>query len=209
MPAIWQISSFPTCQFHVFLSHSAEDREWLILPLFERLKRVPIIPWLDLHHYPLGTDTHEALRERILRCRHIVYLVTQATLAVARGWTVLERAYAGILQDNLCACGIDLCHVELPLFFLPRNEHRLTRSVWQSVRGKASFHVPSDGNPVDWAVAQIARFVHQEQNWGIEVSEMTRMDPTLRKTISADKRPGLHERLRAEFPILDPPCDAV
>ena len=33
MPARWQISHWPKCEFHVFLSHCAEDREHFVIPL--------------------------------------------------------------------------------------------------------------------------------------------------------------------------------
>ncbi len=51
---LWQIQSFPSCTHHVFLSHCREDREWLVFPLEEELRRRGVIPWLDRHEYPYG-----------------------------------------------------------------------------------------------------------------------------------------------------------
>src|SRR5690349_5256766 len=140
MPGAWTISSFPRCKFHVFLSHSAEDRGWLVLPLFDALQKRAIIPWIDLHHFPLGAESFEALRESILGCRHIVYLLTLATLDNPRGWTSLERAYGGLLQENLRGPGLEYCHIELPLFFLPREHETLPRTIWQPILGRGRFH---------------------------------------------------------------------
>lgn len=76
MSARWSISHFPACQFHVFLSHCDEDRRWRVFPLRERLESLGMPAWLDRHDYPAGTTPFEALREAILKYRHIVYLVT-------------------------------------------------------------------------------------------------------------------------------------
>jgi hypothetical protein len=52
MPAPWSLSSFPTCRYHVLLSHCAEDRDWLVAPLIERFESGWDHPLFDRHHYP-------------------------------------------------------------------------------------------------------------------------------------------------------------
>ncbi len=52
MPAEWQIRYWPEVEWHVFLSHCQEDRELLVLPIFDELVRRGVVPWVDQHHYP-------------------------------------------------------------------------------------------------------------------------------------------------------------
>lgn len=196
MPAPWIISHFPRCEFHVFLSHCAEDRAWLVRPLFEQLKRRRIIPWIDWHHYPSGTDPYEALRDNILRCRHVVYLITEAMLTQGRGWVLLEKAFAGLLQDNLRYSSMELCHVELPLCFLPRPHAILPRSAWQPIVPKGRFSPL--GNEIDWAAAEIERFVIQEQRRALDISTSGHHDPDVRAWINA--RAGLADRIFGAYP---------
>ena len=82
----WQIASYPFCEFHVFLSHCAEDRDWLILPVYDALAQRGIIPWLDREDYYYGRDSRSALRDGLLRSRHVVFFITQAMLDNSRGW---------------------------------------------------------------------------------------------------------------------------
>jgi hypothetical protein len=199
MPARWSISHFPACRFHVFLSHCDEDRGWLAFPLFKRLESLGVMPWLDLHHYPLGTDPFEALREGILRCRHVVYLVTLATLSQGRGWTAIEKAYAGLLQDSLSDNGRELAHVELPLFFLQPNDERLTRSVWGCLRYRGTF-APNSADRVEWAAQQIRRFVTDEQIRALEFSVDLEKDSPFRERIEGRNQPGLIDRICAHYP---------
>src|SRR5204863_9945 len=79
----------------------AGHRLRLVHPVFEVLAIAKYQPWLDQHHYPLGQGAFEALREEILRCRHVVYFVTAPFLAQGRGWNSVENAYANLLQENL------------------------------------------------------------------------------------------------------------
>jgi hypothetical protein len=102
MPADWAISHWPSCQFHAFLSHCAEDREGLVIPVQQRLEARQVVTWLDQHHYPAGRDPFEILREEILRCRHVVFFVTESLLRQARGWSAVERSYAEVVQRALC-----------------------------------------------------------------------------------------------------------
>ena len=56
----WQITSYPRCEYHVFLSHCAVDRSTLVYPVYEDLMRRGIIPWLDREDYYYGRDSRSA-----------------------------------------------------------------------------------------------------------------------------------------------------
>jgi hypothetical protein len=199
MPARWSISHFPACQFHVFLSHCDEDRQWLAYPLFDRLETLGVSPWIDRHDYPLGMDPFEALREGILRCRHIIYLVTLAMLNQGRGWPVVEKTYAGLLQGGLTEAGLELSHVELPLFFVPVGAASLTRSVWNSLRYRGRF-APTETNHVEWAAQQILRFVVDEKARAIELAAELDRDSQFRKRLERRNQPGIMDRVCARYP---------
>jgi TIR domain-containing protein len=195
----WTISSFPKCGYHVFLSHSSEDKPWLVDPLSERLQSIQRIPWLDRRDFPLGANRYHALQNNILKSRHVVYLITEATLDRARGWQVLEMAYGGILQDNLC-CGIDLSCVELPLFFVDRTHPVLSLSVWQRLllnAGPNQFHRPPD-DPVEWSADVIETFIRQQENFAAVLSYSIAHDPTIQAYV--DARHGLADRVAARYP---------
>lgn len=81
----WQIHSYPPCDHHAFLSHCADDRAWLVHPVFDELKARGIIPWLDREDYYYGRDSRTALRDGLLRSRHVVFFVTRAMLGYTRG----------------------------------------------------------------------------------------------------------------------------
>src|SRR5450432_1699111 len=118
----WQITSFPRCEFHVFLSHCAADRTWLVHPVYEELRRRKIIPWLDRDDYYYGRDSRTALRDGLLRSRHIVFFITLGMMDYKRGWCSMELAYSGLLQANLSNPGGTLLNYELPLFFLDQTD---------------------------------------------------------------------------------------
>jgi hypothetical protein len=200
MLASWEISSFPKCQYHVFLSHCAEDRDWLVDPLYDRLSRLRIVAWFDRTHFGPGGDPHEKLRENILLSRHTVFLVTEGMLTQGRGWACVEKAYTGLLQENLRSRTTQLCRIELPLFFLPTSSVTFDRSVWSTVRSSGVYHGPGDGDPVEWAAAQVARFVYSETKRGRSLGADLEIDPTL-----IDGRPGLIDRVCATYPFLDAP----
>lgn len=199
MLALWEISTFPKCRYHVFLSHCAEDREWLVVPLLERLQRRQIVAWIDRDHYGPGGDPYEKLRENILLSRHTVFLITEGMLSQSRGWTALEKAYAGLLQDNLRCGATELCRVELPLLFLAKGHDVFPRTVWLPLESKGVYHGTRDGEPLDWAEDQIVRFVYAEARRGLALGEALEQDPRFN-----DKRPGLADRVSATYPSLDP-----
>jgi hypothetical protein len=185
------------------VSHCAEDRQWLAFPLYQRLKTRGLSPWLDTHDYPIGTDPYEALREGIVHCRHVVYLVTLAMLEQARGWPVLEKAYSGLLQDNLRVFGLELCHIELPLFFLPRAHPVLSRSVWQPILPRGKFHLAADGDAVDWAGREIEGFVRREERRAVELGVRIENDQHFQGTLG--NRMGLMDRIGGAYPAIEPP----
>ncbi len=194
----WRIDSFPKCRFHVFISHAAEDRAWLVEPLCERLKADGTIPWFDRHHYPAGTDPYEALRSGILECRFIVYLITLATLANSRGWQSIEKGYGGILQDCFRVPGGELSRVELPLFFVPRTHAVLNRSVWQSTISRGQFHDSGATSAVEWATNMIARFRRREEVRGAVIGAAVAADPVLNSFVGNWR--GMSDRITAAFP---------
>ena len=104
----------------MFLSHCREDADAIVLPVFNELKGYGIAPWVDRHDYPFGRTSLEALKDSVLRCRHVVFFVTEAMLSVSRGWCVIEYTLSRILQETLIR-GQTLSHIILPLFFVERN----------------------------------------------------------------------------------------
>ena len=63
----WQITSYPRCEYHVFLSHCARDRSDLVHRVYDELMRRKIVPWLDRDDYYYGRDSRTALRDGLLR----------------------------------------------------------------------------------------------------------------------------------------------
>jgi TIR domain len=195
---LWEVRFFPPCTHHVFLSHCAEDREWLAIPLYNELQIRGVIPWLDRHDYPYGRTSFLALRDSILKCLHTVFLVTDAMLNQPRGWSIVELAWADLLQENLGEpCG-DLQTVALPLFFLSRDDGRLSRSAWQPLRDRAVFHRPEDGDALTWAIRQVGDFVQREAKRGLDYALWLEQDHTARARLQA--RSGLIDRITARYP---------
>lgn len=201
MPARWQISHWPPCEFHVFLSHCAEDRECFVIPLQHELERRQITSWIDRHDYPLGTGACEALREGLLKCRHIIYLVTRETLKRARGWVALEKTYGDMIQSQFRHQELELSHVELPLYFVRHDDGVLSRSIWQTVREKGRFYENTNvatTKAVSWAADQIDKFVRAEEQRGPSVAENVEQDPLMREQFGKD--PNQLRRILANDP---------
>ena len=190
----WTLSSFPTCQWHVFLSHCREDRVDLVSPLNEQLREAGVIPWLDREDYPYGRDSRTALRDGILRCRHTVLLITNSTLAQARGWTVQELCWAELLQGNLTIPGGFLQNVILPLFFVDRAHPDLCSSVWNVLLDRGQFYEIANGDPVPWAKTQVVNFLRREEILTQEMATRSKRDAIFRAGLKA--RPdGLRRRV--------------
>ncbi|MCU0706009.1 MAG: hypothetical protein MUF18_18755, partial [Fimbriiglobus sp.] len=156
-----------------------------MLPVFERLRERGFLPWIDRHDYPYGRGSR----------------ATQS-----RGWCVQELAWAELLQDNLIhAGGPALLNVTLPLYFVPPNDSRLPRSVWQTGRERGPFR-PAGVRRVDWAVEQIIRFVTREQHQTEQVAGYALQSTLFRNQLLA--KPGLSQRVTQFSPTLTPPAPA-
>ena len=199
---LWRIQFFPACKYHIFLSHSAEDRSRLVHPVYRKLSRQGIIPWLDLHEYPYGRSSRSALRDSILNCRHVVFFVTDAMLSQSRGWCVQELAWTELLQDNLILPGgPSLQNVLLPLFFVDQSDPRLPRSVWQSIRDRGHF-CPPKRLPTEWAVDQIIKFLRREQLLANDYRRVIRRSTEFRKSLNPPS--GLCDRVSKFEPVAIP-----
>lgn len=170
----WQITSFPRYAYHVFLSHCAIDRSSLVHPVYDELRKRGIIPWLDRDDYYYGRDSRTALRDGLLRSRHVVFFVTLGMMDYKRGWCQMELAYSDLLQANLRHPGGTLLNFELPLFFLDRTDVDLPRSAWGALRDRGVFHDPADGDPVAWSVNRIVEFLHNEQTLALDMAKVLR-----------------------------------
>lgn len=197
----WRVKSLPRCTHHVFLSHCAEDRNRLVIPVFRALENAGYSPWLDQHHYPAGQNPYEALREGIIRCRHVVYFVTGQFLAQGRGWNSVENAYTSLLQANLCEGPLELCHIQLPLIFLPHGHVILARSGWAPLISRARFYAPGrvDSAAVNWAAQQIIDFIKQEEARGAQLAIQIQNDPGLQPLLAAE--PNLLRRIMCADPL--------
>lgn len=201
MPANWAVSHWPRCDFHLFLSHCAEDRETLVVPVQQQVESCGVITWLDCHDYPAGRDPFEILREEILRCRHVAFFVTEGLLRQARGWSAVERGYSEAVQRMLSAGPLELCHIELPLVFVARDHPVLNRSIWSPLFSKALFfpgRPRSKRERIDWASTMISEFVQREEEWGMEIG--TRIQSDEAQAARFEGEPNLFERIIAASP---------
>lgn len=190
----WEIRSFPKCEHHVFLSHSREDHDTLVRPVYDRLKAVGVQPWIDRHHYPYGRDSRTALQDGVLLCRHVIFFVTDDMLKSPRGWCVLEFAFAEILQANMNHRGRVLLNVSLPLFFVSQSDSALPRTVWQTIREKGNFFDPTHaGDRVEWATREVIAFLRREQAQAARLKAMVKTDPALRDALPRPN--GLRSRV--------------
>jgi hypothetical protein len=189
----WEITSFPRCQHHAFLSHCAIDRSWLIHPVYDELCRAGVVPWLDQHHYYYGRDSRSALRDGLLRSRHVVFFITLGMIDYTRGWCPMELAYSDLLQSNLVGAGGALLHYELPLFFVDQTSAAIAPTVWNVLRDRGRFHHPSDGDPTKWAVGQIIAFLHREQDLSLDLAKV--LVPGQPSHTALNSRPGFIQRV--------------
>ncbi len=198
----WQISSFPSCRHHVFLSHSQEDRLRLLNPIREKLEAAGVIPWFDQDDYFYGRPSRTALRDGILNSRHTIFFITDAMLNSARGWCVMELTIAELVESNFQVRGATLAHPILPLFLTSQTDERLPRSVWQDLRDQGRFCPTTiDVNPVEWATREILDFLRREEALAKQRETELRRDSKLRDELK--QTPGLRERVaRFEPPFL-------
>jgi hypothetical protein len=190
----WRVEFFPKCRFHVFLSHSREDHDELVRPVYDRLVERRIAPWIDRHHYPYGADSRSALQQSLVECRHTVFFVTESLILSSRGWCVLELAYAELLQRSVLAPSGPLSNIFLPLLFIPQSHALLPRTVWQAIRDRGNFHdTAKDLDPVAWACAEIERFLKREQQTAAQLKARARRDGTFRQSLPLAN--GLRDRI--------------
>lgn len=205
MPSKWAIRFWPECDRHVFLSHCQEDHDSLVRPVYKELERRRLIPWIDRHHYPLGHDGFQSLREELLKSRHVVYFITLSAVRQGRGWMAAERVFTELVQRQL-TYGDEIAHVELPLLLLPQDNPIFQRSLWRALIDKA--RVPNDlqlPDNVDWAAAHvqwcadtIERFVTQEEQWGFELAFRMEQDSSLKQQFKGE--PRRMRRILAQMP---------
>jgi len=170
MTSNWLIDHWPNKGFDVFLSHVAEDRDRLILPVYEALKQRKRIPWIDQVDYPLGVESIDALRQHLVRCSHIVYFITPAMLTQGRGWTAVERTLSSLIQSQFHFGSQVFYHFQVPLIFLPSEmqaKAEYVRSIWSPLK-ELGITCPFDAqeNPEkaqEWATELIDDFVRKEQ----------------------------------------------
>ena len=217
MPAHWRIDHWPACVAHAFFSHCAEDRNALVIPVYEELSRRRFAPWIDRHHYPAGRNAVGTLREELLKCRHVIYFITPAMVRQGRGWPSAERALAETIQQQL-VYGDEIAHVELVLLFMTPSDPIYLRSVWRSLSDK-TMHCPhraertilrravpwlDDGvrtwrqQHVRWAADTIEAFICQEERWAAELTIRFNQDSHLQKYFSRDA--NLAKRILALSP---------
>lgn len=190
----WIADFFPPCAYHVFLSHSREDHDGLVRPVYDRLRALEIASWIDRHHYPFGADSRTALQNSLLECRHTVFFLTRSMLASPRGWCVLELAYSELLQRSLTVPAGPLSNTFLPLFFVSQADPVLPRTVWQATRDCGVFHDPEGGlDAVTWAVAEIRTFLIREARTAKQNATRAKKDVTFRESLRAPT--GLRERV--------------
>lgn len=167
------------------------------MPVASALKTQRIIPWLDQENYYYGRDSRNALRDGILNSRHIIYFITLGMLDHRNGWCPMELAYCDILQKNFVGRGGNLMNIELPLFYVDRNDPQLTRSVWGSLRDRGPFYTPAAGNIIDWSVNQIADFLSREQALAFNQAKAYASNPPTAITTV----PGMLERMTQFDPM--------
>ena len=176
----WLIGSYPKCTHHVFLSHCAEDREQLVLPVAAALRAHGVEPWVDRHNYPHGRPSREALRSSLLKCRHAVFFITEAMLASPRGWCVLELAYAELIQANLTRGTLPLVNVVMPLFFGTMRHEALERSVWRRLLDSAvPLPIEDAASSIQSAADAVHDFLLREQEHRSDVAEKIRGEAAL------------------------------
>lgn len=190
----FSVRSFPTCKYHLFLSHSREDHDWLVRPAYENLNQHKVTSFLDVEDYPIGRDSRSALKGELLHSRHVVFFITEAMLNSPRGWCILELAYSEILQSMMQFPSGYFCNYILPLFFIPQSDSALPRSVWQLLRDRGVFVPPGSSQEESslWAAQQIIKFLKKELAYKESMSRLAIDDPEWSRELR--KIAGLHSR---------------
>jgi hypothetical protein len=130
-----------------------------------------------------------------------VYFVTAQFLSQGRGWNSAENAYANLLQENLRFASFELCHVQLPLFFVPPGHVTLQRSAWAPLINRGRFYPPArvDSSAVDWAAKEIEAFIKQEERRGVSLAAQIENDPDFKPVMAEE--PNLLRRIMCADPL--------
>ncbi len=197
MVARWDIHNWPRKTFDIFMSHVTEDRDDLIVPVYDKLSNSGYVPWIDQADYPLGAESIEALRSNMLLCSHVVYFITPSLLQQGRGWTSAERALASVIQDHF-HIGTQVFHkYQLPLYYFDSNDPEMStlvqRSLWSPIRERG-VQCPYDFvsekvEVIKWTIEYISKFINQEQKAKINIEKLINQDIQLKHHFS--RRDGL------------------
>lgn len=199
MASDWRVTHWPNVGCHVFLSHVREDRNSLVRPIDDALRSSGIIPWFDRRDYPSGRDSMEALREELLKCRHVAYLISDSLLQQSRGWPIVERTYSELIQKQLCYGATEFQHFELPLVLADPAHPLFNESPWRLLLSRARFYLWRSNiaeSPEEWAVREIREFVFQEQLWAEDIEKRLRRDTAARQHFQSFGT-GILRRLKA------------
>jgi TIR domain-containing protein len=198
----WVIDHWPVLGFDVFLSHCAEDRDELVIPVFERLRDLSVLPWIDRHLFPIAVDPLDALRANLLRCRHVIYIVTPKLLKQGRGWCAAERSFAELIQRQFQFAASSLWTFEVPLLFVDPTEVIFRRSVYAPLLPRTQSYAgrfQRGQSRVDWAVATIQALLQQQHAETDRLTDQLTADVDLGHYV--DSRSGLRIRLSSHLPI--------
>ena len=188
------VDSFPRCTHHVFLSHTGLDKADLVVPVYQQLRTMGIIPWIDRHDFAYGRDSLVSLEEGVMFSRHVVFFLTPSMLANPKGWCPVELGYADLLQRNLRGNGIDWVNVMLPLIFLPEPNTTLPGTVWRTLADRGATHRPDrDPDRVTWAVETIHRFLLTEKRRAEQLERRAKKEKPFRDSLT--RTTGLKERV--------------
>lgn len=201
----WIIDNWPSCQFHVFLSHVREDTETLIKPLAALLEQQGVIVWGDWKHVCEPRDSLQLLRDKLLKSRHVVYLLTENALKQGRGWLAAERAYAALIQSALTIEKLRALNVELLLLTLPKSHDLVNQSVWYPLltnSSTVSLTSESRTELISICCQRIVELVRNVERNGAHVLEAIQEDPMLSYRLRLTSE--LEDRLTGAAPAFLP-----
>lgn len=207
MDDAWIIDNWPTCQFHVFLSHVREDTETLIEPLAALLEQHGVIVWGDWKHFGEPRDSLQLLRDKLLKSRHVVYILTENALSQGRGWLAAERAYAALIQSALTIETFRTLDVELLLLTLPKSHDLVSQSAWHPLLAeKQAFSLASStvSDQVANCCQRILDMIRNVERNGATLLEVIQQDPMLRHQLGLTA--NLEDRITGAAPSILPPA---
>jgi hypothetical protein len=201
----WIIDNWPTCQFHVFLSHVREDTETLIKPLAALLEQHGVIVWGDWKHFGEPRDSLQLLRDKLLKARHVVYILTENALNQGRGWLAAERAYAALIQSALTIEEFRALNVELLLLTLSKSHDLVSQSIWYPLltnSNTVSLTSESQADLITSCCRRIVDLVRDVERNGVHVLEAIQEDPMLSYRLRLTSE--LEDRLTGAAPAFLP-----